>query len=54
MHKENQERITSFVNKVSDAYVNDRIFGGKAYRQILPGENNMDGFFYSSIKKAIE
>mgnify|MGYP002884355686 CR=1 FL=1 len=54
IYKENQERVTKFVNEISDAYFNEEIFGGESYRQILPGENNMDGFFYSSIKKVIE
>jgi len=53
---ENTNQIESFLARHPDAihHVIDAQWGTEmpAGRQILPGENNMDGFFYAKIQKA--
>ncbi|OUU80371.1 MAG: 16S rRNA (cytosine(967)-C(5))-methyltransferase [Gammaproteobacteria bacterium TMED78] len=49
--KENEDMVSNFVKNTPDATFDEELFGGEKFRQILPGENDMDGFFYSSIKK---
>ena len=53
--EENDKQITTFLNHHEDA-VENRIAAGWGHgvnvgRQILPGENNMDGFYFVSIYK---
>ena len=57
--RENSEQITAFVEKCPDATLVsipvsvDANWGhaSNAGRQILPGENGMDGFYYACLKK---
>ena len=55
--RENSKQITAFVEKSPDATLvpvsNDTNWGHAtgAGRQILPGENGMDGFYYACLKK---
>ncbi|MEE8379221.1 MAG: 16S rRNA (cytosine(967)-C(5))-methyltransferase RsmB [Gammaproteobacteria bacterium] len=53
--RENHEQITAFVEKCPDALpVSIDAEWGRASglgRQILPGENGMDGFYYACLKK---
>ncbi|MCK4586107.1 MAG: 16S rRNA (cytosine(967)-C(5))-methyltransferase, partial [Gammaproteobacteria bacterium] len=57
--RENSEQITAFVERCPDAVpvsIPDSIDAewGRASglgRQILPGENGMDGFYYACLKK---
>lgn len=55
MKAENEEQVKRFVNKHLNCQVmeGDWSFGRKTGygRQILPGEHNMDGFFYSVLLK---
>jgi 16S rRNA (cytosine967-C5)-methyltransferase len=52
---ENDEQITAFINKHNDANsIPIQASWGKATkygRQILPGENAMDGFYYAQLQK---
>jgi 16S rRNA (cytosine967-C5)-methyltransferase len=52
---ENDEQITAFINKHNDANSIPILANwGKATihgRQILPGENAMDGFYYAQLQK---
>ena len=52
---ENDEQITAFINKHNDANsIPIQASWGKATkygRQILPGENAMDGFYYALLQK---
>jgi len=53
--KENDEQITAFVERCPDASPisldTDWGYASGAGRQILPGENGMDGFYYACLKK---
>lgn len=55
MQAENEEQIKAFVNRHSDCKIVEiKEAWGRATghgRQILPGEQGMDGFFYSLLKK---
>jgi len=55
MPEENEQQIAQFVKQNPDAeYLPQDVEWGhplKFGRQIIPGENNMDGFFYSVLKK---
>ena len=52
---ENDEQIAAFINKHNDANsIPIQASWGKATkygRQILPGENAMDGFYYAQLQK---
>lgn len=54
--QENEQQITRFLAAQTDACEKaiDASWGnpGEAGRQILPGENNMDGFYYACLQKA--
>jgi 16S rRNA (cytosine967-C5)-methyltransferase len=56
LKEENTKQIESFLSRHPDAihHAIDAQWGVEmpAGRQILPGENNMDGFFYARIQKA--
>ena len=47
LKRENHQQIEHFLKETSDAYM----LGQKFERQIMPGEANMDGFYYASIQK---
>ncbi|MCZ6584807.1 MAG: 16S rRNA (cytosine(967)-C(5))-methyltransferase RsmB [Gammaproteobacteria bacterium] len=47
--QENENQVSGFVNEISDAELVGP--GAGAGRQILPGEANMDGFYYACLKK---
>jgi 16S rRNA (cytosine967-C5)-methyltransferase len=53
--EENDQQITSFLAEHTDAIERpiEQSWGHKVSvgRQILPGENNMDGFYYAMLKK---
>jgi 16S rRNA (cytosine967-C5)-methyltransferase len=52
---ENSEQIAAFVERCPDAspvsIKADWGYASGAGRQILPGENGMDGFYYACLKK---
>lgn len=45
LKSENQEQVQAFLRRTDDAELIDRVL------QILPGENQMDGFFYAPLRK---
>ncbi len=47
--RENEGRISGFVEEISDSEPAGP--GPELGRQILPGEANMDGFYYACMKK---
>ena len=53
--EENDKQIESFVKEQADCHclIEPKPWGHKTANgwQILPGENNMDGFFYSVLIK---
>ena len=50
VHEENRDQIRKFLASTPTA----RSYGSEfpSSRQILPGETNMDGFYYACIRKA--
>ncbi|MGL6177056.1 MAG: 16S rRNA (cytosine(967)-C(5))-methyltransferase RsmB, partial [Vibrionaceae bacterium] len=51
MAQENQQQITDFLNKNKNAILQTGTLDSPG-RQILPGEQNMDGFYYAVLCKA--
>ncbi|QUJ67526.1 16S rRNA (cytosine(967)-C(5))-methyltransferase RsmB [Photobacterium sp. GJ3] len=54
MPQENREQVTAFLARTADASLADRADNGSETapgRQILPGESDMDGFYYAVLKK---
>lgn len=52
---ENQLQISAFLNRTPDALLDDKFDNDAAQkpgRQILPGEKQMDGFYYARLLKA--
>lgn len=50
---ENCDQVkTFFLARTSDATLIDNTDPEKPGRQILPGEENMDGFYYAVLQKA--
>jgi 16S rRNA (cytosine967-C5)-methyltransferase len=54
---ENCNQVAVFLNNCADAVecptTSDHIGGGEVGRQIMPGENGMDGFYYACIRKTV-
>ena len=50
VHEENRDQIRNFTGATPTARSNGA--GTPSTRQILPGETNMDGFYYACIRKA--
>ena len=50
MPLENRQQVSAFLKRTSDALLQDSAIENPG-RQILPGEENMDGFYYAIIKK---
>ena len=49
--EENEEQISSFVDNNADAEIVAIDSSGFLGKQIFPGNNSMDGFYYAKIKK---
>jgi 16S rRNA (cytosine967-C5)-methyltransferase len=51
---ENQEQVIAFLGRQGDACVEEMKVDwgrGKLGRQLLPGDNDMDGFYFAPIRK---
>jgi 16S rRNA (cytosine967-C5)-methyltransferase len=52
LHQENSQQIKTFLSRTLDAQlINSEI--DNPGRQILPGENDMDGFYYAVLRKTV-